>query len=353
VVVNKFDTRIEGQKLVVRADEYNSFSAAAKAHESSVLNQGAPVVATDTKPGILNVKNESSQDFRQYRAIALDKPIFTPEDGGENSFKAQVSFRGDLYKVDEEKFENPLQFGITLEPIIVDKIGLVMIKGTTQARIDVKNEDHRYCRLKDNKDILETAVSGPGRILYKEDGLGEKWAYIDISVDDNQRVLIVNDSGETIPEGGAMLVDSIDGVPNKFKVKKPDRDNALNILPLVGPDLPSGASRWQSTDPLMIFKLNEVDTEDIKPGSFLGTEENKFELTDNRFGWLVMGTIRGQGEASDFAICRYNGITPVLKAQEDEDEDEGTIAVKFVDVFGNTDPNADDFDLDVIPEGEE
>jgi len=84
----------------------------------------------------------------------------------------------------------------------------------------------------------------------------------------------------------------------------------------------------------------------ISPGDFVGTQSGYFELTKNRFGFLVLAT--ESTDDGDFAYVRYSGLPPVIKAVADSSGD--TIDVKHCDSDGNTE--GDTFTLDIIPEDE-
>jgi hypothetical protein len=242
--------------------------------------------------------------------------------------------------------EHGSRFCILQEPIKKGQYGKAMIQGTSPVKVKVEDEDHEYaCLEMEEAGHLLSCFEGEARILWKEDGEGEVWAVVQFPVYDGQRILVINDSGETIKDGYACMIDGTDeDYPYAFNVNKPDADNILHAFAFNGPDLEAGEQRYIRLYDICRFRTAD---EDIEPGDFVGIEEDEWEVRKERFGWLALGISKAGDET--FVICRYNGLTPVLKAVKDEEY--GEIDVKHVDVDGEVDGEA--FTLAVIPEDED
>jgi len=73
--------------------------------------------------------------------------------------------------------------GVMLEPLEAQKIGYAAISGIVPVRVNVHDAAHTYARAispgyAESPPYLESAKTGPCRILWKESGTGVKWAYV-------------------------------------------------------------------------------------------------------------------------------------------------------------------------------
>lgn len=339
-----FDTRIKGESQDIFAEEYNKFIKTSEIVGNGTDNLAKPIQGLNTEKQIIFLRNDSGEDIDQYRALSLSDLVFLPQEN-EEGFKFRFSFKGKQYDQTDPVLQDPLNFCITQQSIAPDGIGRAMINGTTQARIFLNNINHRYVRLDDESVILQSAITGDARIQFHEGVEGEGWAVVQMAVSDSQRVLITNNSGELIVDKSAIMIESLGDTPNHFNVVKPDRNNALNTIALVGGDLKSGASRWQNHEPLMIFNATKPETGSIEAGDFIGTKENDFNLVKEGFGFLVLGVTENPPFPT-VVICQFNGMSPALIATSDEAAEK--INVKTVNQDGTGE--GDEFELDVLQE---
>lgn len=334
-----------GSPLAIKASTFNAFIDAAAAHQRSLHDQSSDPLRANARTGIVLVRNKTGEDLDQFAIAGLDKASIEPQDN-EEEFRRRLVF--DIKKPDEvdpDYADHEMRFVIMQQPLKQDAVGKGMILGVSPVKLDIKEERHDYASFKAGETAhLETNYVGTARILYKESGTGVKWGIVEMPVCDGPRILIVNKSGASIPEGGAMRVDSADADrPFVFNVKKPDKDHQLNIIPLVGPSLAANKERWIRFEPVMRFK---VDDYDIEPGDFIGARDGSWSLEKTKFGFLVLA-IQDSSDGT-FAYCHFNGLTPVLKATSDESG--GQIDVNLVDSGGS--PDGQTFSLKVIPEGD-
>jgi hypothetical protein len=289
------------------------------------------------------VRNKSGADQDQFAVLGLADTVIEPSDN-EQEFRSRIAF--DVKKpdaVDTSHADHEMKYVILQEPIKNNTLGLAMVHGTTPVKLDVEYEEDDYASFKENETgLLVTGYVGTARILWKEPGTGEKWAIVQFPVCDGPRVRIRNNSGGTIPEGGAMRVTSTDpSRPFCFNVAKPSKDHQLNVIPLVGPDLAAGKERWIRAEPIMRFKL---DDSYVEPGDFVGAKQGSWGLEKTKFGFLVLAA--ENGSRGTFAYVHFSGLAPVLKAMSDEEY--GQIDVKLATSGGGTE--GETFSLDVIPE---
>lgn len=333
-----------GAPLRIPAAAYNSFLDAAADYRNRLMGQESDFLQRDTKTGIVYVRNKSGSDQDRFAVLGIAGTVITPEEN-EREFKSRIVF--DVKKpneVDEFHADHEMKYVILQEPLKNNAVGAGMVCGVTPVKLDVKDENDDYAGFKEGQTgFLETWYVGTARILWKEPGPGRKWGIVRFPVCDGPRLRVKNNSGETIPEGGAMRVTSADAErPFVFNVKKPDKDSQLNVIPLIGPPLAPGKERWLRFEPIMRFKL---DDSYVDPGDFIGAKQGSWGLEKTKFGFLVLAvqeSLRGT-----FAYVFFNGMTPVLKAMYDESG--GCIDVKLATSGGGTE--GETFPLDVIPDG--
>ena len=175
---------LPGEPFVAPASTWNAFIDAAQDFKDRTADIGRQPVAGFRSPGIITVKNESGSARRQFDVLGLGKPIFLPSSGSsgggssggaDQSFRNMVAFRGLTPKEDvhEDKFV------LLIEPLAANAVGKACISGVCQVRVNVTDEDHEFAEMADGKaDMLESGDTGSARILWKEDGTGQKWAVV-------------------------------------------------------------------------------------------------------------------------------------------------------------------------------
>jgi hypothetical protein len=65
-------------------------------------------------------------------------------------------------------------FGILRHPVLTNQIDELQVSGVCKALVNMTNIEHQYARVKCGLFVLESAVSGPLRILYQPETLGEQ-----------------------------------------------------------------------------------------------------------------------------------------------------------------------------------
>lgn len=165
----------KGQELKFFSSEHNSFIDAADDLKQRQDNFNVPGKIANTKPGIVDVQNISGETVDQYHYMVVEKFIFKPEDN-ESGFKNEVSFKVNIFDEDNEDHVGAALV-VLLQPIKDEAVGLAMIVGSSQIRVNIKDEAHTYAILKSGETILESSFGGPVSMVTKEEGEGEKWAY--------------------------------------------------------------------------------------------------------------------------------------------------------------------------------
>jgi hypothetical protein len=159
--------------MVIPAQTFNTFIDAARDYLQRRQNTGADPQAEPRQMGVVLVKNTTGADRGLFEILAFDGPVYGPDDN-EDGFKFHFAFKGITPDTDHAG-----NFAVLLEPVKDGEIGRACALGVTPVRVDVAAEGDRYADVEDGAcGALASAASGAARILWKEDGTGEKWALV-------------------------------------------------------------------------------------------------------------------------------------------------------------------------------
>jgi len=164
-----------GQPLRFPAGLYNGLVDLYRAWREGRLGGGtAPPAQSVVNPGVILVKNDSGSDQARLAVLGIDAPFESPADYEEGflrevGVKCVIPYLGSHFG----------RFVILQEPIGADNYGRALVFGITPVKIDIENEAHQFADVDDGvTTVLASGTSGAARILWKESGTGEKWAYV-------------------------------------------------------------------------------------------------------------------------------------------------------------------------------
>ena len=165
-----------GEKFKVKANTWNSFIDVAEHHKNHQLQLGSESLRSNSKSGIILVRNDNGSLLEQFMPVILDNLIIQPDDEEkEQEFKSRVPvFSGE--KVSTDNKDKP--FAILQVPLESEKIGKALLQGITPAKINIGNESHQYAKLDASE--LVSCSNGIGRILWKQAGTGAKLALLQL-----------------------------------------------------------------------------------------------------------------------------------------------------------------------------
>ncbi len=178
-----------GDPLRIPARAYNAFVDAAREvtrrqqdRFSGELRDGG------RQHGVVPVRNDTGSDLARYRVMAIDGPLYPPTDEGpEKTFQNRMALKGK--RPDEETPAG--RFVVAREPIIAGAIGLCVVHGVTPVRVLVEDDEHAFADLAPDEDVLVSSGSGGTVILWREEGIGEKWAVVEIGRPRTDRIAAI------------------------------------------------------------------------------------------------------------------------------------------------------------------
>lgn len=120
----------------------------------------------------IDIKNNTGQDRDAGSILKLDAPLFEPADAGIENFRETVAFVG---KASTEA-DDPI--AILAEPVKNGKIATAWVAPVAAVQVDVTDAAHGFA--KPGATLLVSDASSGFRILWKEAGTGDKWAYVQL-----------------------------------------------------------------------------------------------------------------------------------------------------------------------------
>ncbi|OHB60686.1 MAG: hypothetical protein A2Y12_04900 [Planctomycetes bacterium GWF2_42_9] len=163
----------DGEKLRIPARTYNAMIDAAQDYANR-KNARADSDASGVLPvNMVYIKNSSGVNVDRLNILGISNSMI---DVASNNFKQSTILEGI-----KPVFANHSsgRFVVTAEPIKDGAVGRACITGYFPIQIDVTNESHTYADV--NDDIvtsLKSVETGSAVILWKEIGLGLKWALV-------------------------------------------------------------------------------------------------------------------------------------------------------------------------------
>jgi hypothetical protein len=169
--MNKVKT---GQKFSVKAETWNSFIDAADFVKQQQADMNNSVSRKDTKSGVVMVRNGTDNVLEQFNVVSLGDLIIKPVDN-EQEFRCNLPVF-EAENVSDENKEKP--FAILQKPLMESECGLAMVTGITPVKINIGSAAHEFVEL--SADGLNSSETGSIRVLWKDDGTGDKWAVVQL-----------------------------------------------------------------------------------------------------------------------------------------------------------------------------
>ena len=179
----------QGEAVSIKAATWNSFLDAAEFARRARRLVGAQAVPSGFGGNMVYVRNKCGETIPRFGAVVLadaviphdaaseelecDTPAFdgVPADGGDEGGG----------EGDEEEAEKEVRpFAVAVEPIENGEIGRALALGVTPAKVDIVHEEDLCTEPVpgSTSGAMRSTNVGYARIVWKEDGTGEKWCFI-------------------------------------------------------------------------------------------------------------------------------------------------------------------------------
>jgi len=198
-----------GQRLEIPAAAWNAIVDTVEAHRRGQHNVVQGLGSDFKQPVVVKVRNASGSPQDRFAVLAVRKPIILPAD---NLLEFQNHYAFEAYvpatPLDEENIV------VLQEPLLPRAIGRAVIAGVTPVRLNVLASKHRFAEPVAGVTILRSEINGRVLLLWKERGLGLKWALAfllaptSVALDLVTQVCPLNYAVEAVATSGIRITES-------------------------------------------------------------------------------------------------------------------------------------------------
>jgi len=162
-----------GDRLRIPAKAYNAFVEVAAAHRAGQSSLDRTFQRGHAwQSGIVPVRNDTGADRDRLSVLAIDGPVFAPDNGGgaaDEAFIRRVVLKGTT----PSRPSDVGWFVITLEPIGAGKIGRACVSGVCPALVKYEEDWHYFADITDgDSGKLTSGERGAAELLWVSDSAG-------------------------------------------------------------------------------------------------------------------------------------------------------------------------------------
>ena len=150
-----------GQSIPRSLNLWNNIIGSANEYAQRQLGEPRPTASTPIQTDIIKIKNSSGVQVRLGEVLELSGFLLT------GVVRESLWFDGDTP-------DGTRPFAIALQDIPGDSIDVAQVSGACVALVNVTDAGHEYAEVASGEPVLQSAATGPVRILYKPTGTGEK-----------------------------------------------------------------------------------------------------------------------------------------------------------------------------------
>jgi|GEM_PF-6006624 hypothetical protein len=150
-----------GQPLRIRADVWNALMRMAAEYYGGRAGRSAAFPTRHDSRTTVLARNDTGLQLNQFDVVGIDGPLLDSGDWRERT----------AIKVVVPTANHRGLFGIVVEPIPADKLGLVCVAGVCLARVVIQETGHQFCDVTIGQiSHLTSTVAGAGQILWRASG---------------------------------------------------------------------------------------------------------------------------------------------------------------------------------------
>lgn len=175
---DRFQKTQAGRPLEIPAATWNAMIDAARAHAEQQHRQDTGTDLLSRQADLVKVRNESGQDLPRFSVLGIDTPVIPPE-ANEREFKNQVALRATL-----PDQSHTGRFVVLHDPLRANRIGRAWVSGVCVCRVQVEQDWHTHAVADPgNTGSLLSKPDGAAQILWRQSGLGLRWAVVRLSTE--------------------------------------------------------------------------------------------------------------------------------------------------------------------------
>lgn len=165
-----------GERFRPQARTWNALMDLARGQVAVPSGESWPV----DRAGLVLVQNGSGEDLERYGVLGISGLVFDADDDLD-AFHSNSALTGV-----KPTAAHRGMFVVVVEPIANNEYGYARMAGATAVLVNVVDEGDTYADIEDDTAHvcirLKSDLRGAARILWKQEGTGEKWAYVHFPV---------------------------------------------------------------------------------------------------------------------------------------------------------------------------
>lgn len=184
----------QGEAVSIKAATWNSFLDAAEFARRARRLVGAETVPSGFGGNMVYVRNKCGETIPRFGAVVLADAVIPHDAASEDiecetpAFDGVPAEGGEESESEEESEKEVRPFAVAVEPIENGEIGRALALGVTPAKVDIVHEDDACAEPVPGSasGAMRSTNVGYARIIWKEDGTGEKWCFLRLGASEPQ-----------------------------------------------------------------------------------------------------------------------------------------------------------------------
>ena len=176
----------QGEAVNIKAATWNSFLDAAEFARRARSLVGAQSVPSGFVGNMVYVRNKCGETIPRFGAVVLADAVIPHDAASEDlecdtpAFDGVPAEGGEESESEEESEKEVRPFAVAVEPIADGEIGRALALGVTPAKVEIVHEEDLCAEPVpgSTSGAMRSTNVGYARIVWKEDGTGEKWCFI-------------------------------------------------------------------------------------------------------------------------------------------------------------------------------
>lgn len=176
----------QGEAVSIKAATWNSFLDAAEFARRARRLVGAQAVPSGFGGNMVYVRNKCGETIPRFGAVVLADAVIPHDAASEDiecetpAFDGVPADGGEESESEEEAEKEVRPFAVAVEPIENGEIGRALALGVTPAKVEIVHEEDLCVEPVpgSTSGAMRSTNVGYARIVWKEDGTGEKWCFI-------------------------------------------------------------------------------------------------------------------------------------------------------------------------------
>ena len=182
----------QGEAVSIKAATWNSFLDAAEFARRARRLVGAEAVPSGFGGNMVYVRNKCGETIPRFGAVVLADAVIPHDAASEEiecetpAFDGVPADGGEESESEEETEKEVRPFAVAVEPIADGEIGRALALGVTPAKVEIVHEEDMCAEPVpgSTSGAMRSTNVGYARIVWKEDGTGEKWCFIRLGASD-------------------------------------------------------------------------------------------------------------------------------------------------------------------------